>query len=179
MGEMTKKKCILIIALSTAALLVSLFVLYYFAFRQQYFNGQKHNTPVTTDAEYLNALDMRFVSHDGDLKSLGDELTKASYDTQAKGIDKYSDIISTDNFKKLDPRWGIKTDDGMTNERFELMSSDAVSKGDKGIYFCELRYSAVLSDGSETGMSIKDCPIRVYFEKENDKWVVRNIDVPI
>ena len=122
---------------------------------------------------------MRFVSQDSDLKSLGDELTKASYDTQSKGIDKYSDIISVESFQKLDPRWGIKTDDGMTNEQFMMLSSDAVSKGDKGIYFCEISYSAKLSDGSGTGMSNKGCPIRVYFEKENDKWVVDKVIVPI
>ena len=132
-----------------------------------------------TDAEYLDVLDMRFVSKDNELKKLGDKLTNASFNSHAKEADKYSDTISSELFTKLDPKHREGLDNNITDEVFEIISSDAVIKGNRGIYYCQISYSANLSEGENFGMSNKNCPIRVYFEKDNDKWVVKDIHAPI
>ena len=170
---------IIIVVLVGVLVLTAIFAVYWFSFRQVYWKGQKVHLPQITDVEYLDVLDMRFVSENNELKELGNTLTKASFDTHAKDAEKYTDTISSELFTKLDPKHREGLEDNITDEEFEITRSNAVSNGNKGIYFCHIRYSANSYDGANFGMSNKSCPIRVYFEKKNDKWVVIDINAPI
>lgn len=178
---MTKKKVILTSAV--VFVLLVLLIVYFILTRQTYW---RNNYPQSqylkqSDADYLETWDLRLISTNDDddyLLELGKKIC-SSANTSGKHNNDYMDIISDVNYNKI--TYSNLFPMELANKcDYSITETDVLSKNNKAIFFCRDKYTGFDADGKKVfGGENSSFPLRLYFEKENGKWKVKYVSVPL
>lgn len=179
---MTKKNRKFIILLVIAVVTLGLIVLY--NTRVVYWHDVywEHECPNVTDAEYLEVYDLRFLldNHStNDIEKLCTELVNESLQSNGKVPIKYSEIISSNSFKEINPRGFLSEHKGdIIDEDLIFKETDVMIHNDKAIFLYGYSYHASYkSEGeiSNYGQGYEGYPNRIYLKLDNGKWVVQSV----
>lgn len=189
---MKKNKTVKIILL--AFVLIVGYVTYFLCTHMTYWHNVKWDYPhfAEPDTEYLDIWDLRLLNFTSQkdriyLEALGTALVNSSYKNNGVMQKDFEGIISETGFEEINPRRSMfsieqtKTVlDIIIDEDFDLTETDVLQHGNKAIFFFCFKYHAKYNPGEtevDSTIAHTEAPDRIYFEYENDKWVVKKIDL--
>ena len=191
---MAKKKKRTILTLVTVFVLLAGYVTYFLCTHMTYWHNVKWDYPhfAEPDTEYLDIWDLRLLNFTSQkdriyLQALGTALVNSSYKNNGVMQKDFEGIISETRFEEINPRRSMfsiehtKTVlDTIIDEDFDLTETDVLQHGNKAIFFFCFKYHAKYNPGEteiDSTIAHTEAPDRIYFEYENDKWVVKKIDL--
>ncbi len=191
---MAKKKKRIILTLVTVFVLLAGYVTYFLCTHMTYWHNVKWDYPhfAEPDTEYLDIWDLRLLNFTSQkdrtyLQALGTALVNSSYKNNGVMQKDFEGIISETRFEEINPRRSMfsieqtKTVlDTIIDEELDLTETDVLQHGNKAIFFFCFKYHAKYNPGEtevDSTIAHTEAPDRIYFEYENDKWVVKEIDL--
>lgn len=179
---MTKKNRKFIILLVITVVTLGLIVLY--NTRVVYWHNVywEHECPNVTDAEYLEVYDLRFFldNHNtNNIEKLGIELVNESLQNNGEVPIKYSEIISSDFFKEINPRGFLSKYNGdIIDEDLIFEETDVIIHNDKAIFLYGYSYHASYKNEGKInnyGQGYEGYPNRIYLKLDSGKWIVQSV----
>lgn len=142
----------------------------------------EHERPNVTDAEYLEVYDLRFFldNHNtNDIEKLDIELVNESLQNNGEVPIKYSEIISSDFFKEINPRGFLsKYKEDIIDEELIFEETDVIIRNDKAIFLYGYSYHASYKNEGEInnyGQGYEGYPNRIYLKLDSGKWIVQSV----
>lgn len=142
----------------------------------------EHNLPNKTDAEYLEVWDLRFLHGNSDdevVEKLGLDIVQSTFIYNGEIPREYVGLISSYAYKNINPREFLSNQtENIIDENYVIEDYDVMIHKNKAIFFWGYTYHAsynVDNEIAECGRGYEGYPNRLYFEYENNQWIVTSV----